>query len=49
MLDYYIDAFKPDVLHVLTMSEIGMAGLRFERRIKFLSSPLYMNFTMRNN
>ena len=29
MLDYYIGAFKPDVLHILTMSEIGMAGLRF--------------------
>ncbi|MFQ9793491.1 MAG: glycosyltransferase [Acutalibacteraceae bacterium] len=32
MLDYYIGAFKPDVLHILTMSEIGMAGLRFGQK-----------------
>lgn len=32
MLDYYIDAFKPDVIHILTMSEIGMAGVRFGRK-----------------
>ncbi len=32
MLNYYIAAFKPDVIHILTMSEIGMAGLRFARK-----------------
>ncbi len=32
MLDYYIDAFQPDVLHILTMSEIGMAGLRYGQK-----------------
>lgn len=32
MLDYYIHAFKPDIVHILTMSEIGMSGLRFGRK-----------------
>lgn len=31
-LPYYINAFAPQVLHILTMSTIGMVGLRFAQK-----------------